>query len=87
MSFEDAKRTFVQRFTMEHVPAWALDKRIDGTHYAPQYRSDREWYENTVFPGDTGGRFTAPPEGARYCEARNPSWPLGQSLDAPFTRP
>lgn len=85
-TLSQAKAQYVHRFTMEHVPAWARQQREDGSYYAPQYRSDQEWYDNTTFPGERGGRFTAPPKGARYCETRNQTWPLGQRLDAPFSR-
>ena len=39
-------------------------------YYAPQYRTDREWYDNTVFPPESGFKDS--------CESRNPSWPLGE---------
>jgi len=83
-SFEKACALFVNRYTMEHVPSWARQKTQEGKFYAPQYRSDREWYDNTVFPGDIRTDFTAPPKGASYCESRNQTWPLGMWLDAPY---
>lgn len=80
-TFEHACRTYVNRFTMEHVPEWARKQPKDhgGTatwYYAPQYRSDREWYDNTSFPGEPDhiGRITE-------CWSRNATWPLGQRLD------
>lgn len=78
---EKAKKQYIHRFTMEHVPQWALELRPDGTHYAPQYRSDREWYDNTVFPGEAGhyGPKTS-------CITSNQTWPLGMSLAATFQR-
>jgi hypothetical protein len=84
-TFAQAKATYINRFTMEHVPAWALQQREDGTYYAPQFETDAEWYVNTVFPGERGN-FTAPPKGGRYCESRNQTWPLGKFLAQPFRR-
>lgn len=82
-SFEQACAQYVHRFTMEHVPAWTRVK-CSGTakHYAPQFRSDREWYEHTLFPGEPGH----PAESARvrWCYTTKPTWPLGQWLDAPY---
>jgi hypothetical protein len=86
LSFEQAKAAYLQRFTMEHVPTWAARRPCDsgGTatwYYAPQYRSDKEWYDNTRFPGEPGwiGIGTD-------CHSTNPSWPLGQHLDQPYRR-
>lgn len=79
-TFEHACNVYVHRFTMDHIPAWATKTRADGHFYAPQYASDREWYDKTAFPGEPDhiGRITD-------CYSRNASWPLGQSLDKPFT--
>jgi hypothetical protein len=74
--FEQAKATYVHRFTIEHVPSWALKPMDNGKFYAPQYSSDKEWYDNTEFPPQNGLR--------KYCTSINQSWPLGQLLDAPF---
>jgi hypothetical protein len=80
MTFERAKTLYVHRFTMEHVPTWSRNS-IDGKYYAPQFRTDREWYENTYFPGETG-HLGVP--GTPDCYTRNQSWPLGHWLDKPF---
>lgn len=80
-TFREACASYVHRFTMEHVPAWAHERREDGTYYAPQYRSDAEWYANTTFPGEPGHLG-----GRRHCFTSGETWPLGQSLPAPFTR-
>lgn len=80
LSFSDARAQYVHRFTMDHVPAWARKVRPDGTYYAPQYASDREWYERTKFPGEPGL-----PGDCKYCESSGQTWPLGQSLAAPFS--
>ena len=79
ITFEQARSQYVHRFTMAHVPQWALGQRVDGTYYAPQYVSDREWYERTAF-------FSEDELATRkYCHSRCPSWPLGQSLMAPYS--
>lgn len=81
ISFKDAKRFYPYRYTMEHVPFWAATK-CAGRYYAPQYRSDREWYDNALFPGEGDiGEF----EG--HCQSRNETWPLGQWLDEPYKVP
>ena len=76
ITFEQAKAAYVHRFTMEHVPGWASLPTSNGKFYAPQYRTDREWYDNTKFPSHNF---------AGYCDSRNQSWPLGRWLDKPFT--
>ncbi len=81
LTLEQAKAIYVHRFTMEHVPDWARGQRCDGSYYAPQYRSDADWYENTKFPGESGI-----PKDADSCESSNQTWPLGDRLDSPFKR-
>lgn len=80
LSFEQACAQYVHRFTMEHVPAWAKNVRPDGTYYAPQYRSDREWYENTEFPPHA---LTMSKKDTS-CYSSGATWPLGQALSSPF---
>lgn len=91
VSFEQAKSQYVHRYTMEHVPQWAsrsfheqgtpLDKfpEADKQWPAPQYRTDREWYDNTRFPGEDGLS-----KRASHCESNGQTWPLGQRLTAPY---
>lgn len=81
ITFEEARREYAHRFTMEHVPAWARDVRSDGTYYAPQYRSDREWFANTLF-GKEAREYGAT-RGA--CISLNSTWPLGKALKSPYT--
>lgn len=78
MTFDEACRLYVHRYTMEHKPQWAHDPAPNGKMYAPQYRSDREWYDNTLFGKD------AMEYGARRgdCVSRNQTWPLGHWLEA-----
>lgn len=77
ISLDTAKHQYQHRYTMDHIPAWAR-KPCNGMFYAPQYASDAEWYENTIFPGEQGK-----PRADDHCESRNASWPLGQWLKQP----
>lgn len=82
MSFAEATARYVHRFTMEHVPAWASVQRADGTYYAPHFRTDREWYENTKFPGEPGYIDT----GDGSCYTSGQTWPLGKAIHkAPYS--
>jgi hypothetical protein len=80
ISFEQAKAQYTHRFTMEHVPVWAILRAPNGKYYAPQYRSDKEWYDNTLFAGESE---LATKEA---CYTANQSWPLGQWLDQPYQK-
>lgn len=77
-SFIDAKYQYPHRYTMEHMPYWAKKRSDNGKFYAPQYRTDLEWYENTIFPGEVGCLFDD------ACYSKNHSWPIGLWLDEPF---
>lgn len=83
MSFEEAKRRYIQRYTMEHVPRWALKCLEPGKFYAPQYRTDREWYDNTIFPGEEGYPFS---KRETSCYTNGQSWPLGLWLTKPLNK-
>ena len=79
-TFEQACRQYVHRFTMEHVPGWALNP-LGGKYYAPQFATDREWYVNTKFPGE--------PDHLGFsdgCYTTGQGWPLGHWLEHPFRR-
>jgi hypothetical protein len=78
MTFEQAKARYIHRYTMEHVPEWAKRPSPDGKFYAPQYRTDREWFENTLFPLHN-------PYHSRDCHSTGQTWPLGQWLLLPFS--
>lgn len=89
LTLAQAQGQYPHRFTMEHVPNWAethpTPRHSGGDadwFYAPQYRTDQEWYANTLFPGE-GDKDVR----EHYCESRNQSWPLGQQLSAPYTKP
>jgi hypothetical protein len=77
-TFERACAQYLHRFTMDHVPNWAT-KPLDGRYYAPQFTSDRDWYEHTLFKGDPGYNSIG-----GDCYTTGQTWPLGQWLDSPF---
>jgi hypothetical protein len=79
-TFRQACSQYVHRYTMDHVPAWARVRRDDGTYYAPQYASDLEWYENTLFPGEAGHIGDR-----NHCYSTGCTWPLGQSIPGPYS--
>ena len=79
ISFREACATYVHRFTTDHVPQWARQPRPDGGFYAPRFESDAAWYAATTFPGEAGHLG-----GRRHCYTGTPTWPLGQSLAAPY---
>lgn len=81
-TFEQACARYVHRFTMELVPRWALDPAPSGKYYAPQFRSDAEWYANTYFPGEPAH----PAPNDAYCYTTGRTWPLGKWLDARYER-
>lgn len=79
ISFAKAKQQYPHRYTLEHVPQWASKPCPgNGKFYAPQYKSDQEWYERTEFP--------EPGSQEAYCFSSNPSWPLGQWLEKPYSK-
>lgn len=82
LTLREAQARYVHRFTAEHVPSWARQQRDDGTFYAPQYASDAEWFERSTFPGEGEISKRSP-----FCQSTGQTWPLGQSLDRPFTVP
>lgn len=82
LTLQQAQSRYPHRFTMEHVPQWARQVRRDGTYYAPQYRSDAEWFERTVFPGEP--RHIPAHKRDTSCMSLAQTWPLGQALPAPF---
>jgi hypothetical protein len=85
ISFKQACNRYVHRFTMNHMPSWARSRPIDhgGTetrYYAPHYRDDDEWYENTIFPGEVGWLGIG-----TDCYSTNQTFPIGNWLDTPYT--
>jgi hypothetical protein len=85
ISFDHARSEYKNRFTCEHVPAWSSQSlREQGgdsdLFCAPQYKTDKEWYDNTDFPGENGNDLR------HCCVSRNQSWPMGKSLTAPYRK-
>ena len=78
-TFEQAKLLYTNRYTMDHVPAWARKICINGFFYAPQFRSDAEWFANTKFKGDAGWHGVG-----SDCQTSGETWPLGEWLEAPY---
>lgn len=81
ISLEAAKSKYVNRFTCEHVPSWALYPAKDGLFYAPQYSTDQEWYDRTTFPGE--GSL---PKNSLWCESNNQTFPLGKFLKQRYVK-
>lgn len=79
ITLEQAKLNYIDRFTMEHIPQWAkTDTFGAGLYPAPQYRTDKEWYNNTLFHGES--RLASP----NACYSLNKTWPLGETLAARY---
>lgn len=85
LTLAQAQATFDQRFTLDHVPAWAaypLRRSMAGEavdYPAPQYRSDAEWYALTTYPGEGGLSAQS-----SWCISHSPTWPLGERLPQPY---
>lgn len=87
VSFAQACAQFVHRFTCDHIPAHVRKPHVnpanpekDGLFYAPQWASDREWYDATTFPGEPGLHGNS-----NHCETGTPTRPLGKGfLREPF---
>lgn len=77
MILKEAKRQYTNRFTMEHRPTWATQQAPSGMFYAPQYKTDEEWFENTIFPPRN-------PYHKTDCHSLNASWPMGKWLDSVY---
>ena len=80
LSLEQACNQYPHRYTMEHVPAWANQphfhsERQEWLCYAPQFRTDKEWYDTARFPGEDGHH-----ELGADCYSSGQTWPLGQWL-------
>ena len=82
---QDALRSFVHRYTGNHVPAWTQKAAPNGSFYAPQYVDDKEWLEKTMFPVEVKRGETVLASGKDvHCQSNTPSFPWGQWLDTPF---
>lgn len=79
LTFAEALETeqAARRFTPEHIPEWAhIRRRGDVRYPAPQYRSDREWYERSGVQG-----VPLPFDPAKVSAA---TFPFGQFLPRPY---
>jgi hypothetical protein len=83
LTFAQAKAQFVHRYTAEHIPGWARKPAPNGKFYAPQFQTDREWYDATKFrqevPGAAGLRKSALDR--MDCYTTGQTWPRGQWLE------
>ena len=77
ISFNRARNTYIHRYTLDHIPAWAREPHKPGIWYAPQYASDREWYEHTLFPGEGGIE-----RDSKFCSSTRQTWPCGNWLNS-----
>jgi len=68
---------FVHRYTIKHVPEWALRARRhpDGLAYKPQFADDQDWLAHTRFQVRKDGRLD---KRVHQCYSQ-PTWPEGQS--------
>lgn len=78
ISYEEARRRYTKRFTMEHMPAWAKKRLPNGKYPAPKYANDLEWYTRTEFIGE--GTLNV----SRYIRENQPSYPIGRYLPKPY---
>lgn len=84
ISFEDACWKYQSRFTAEHVPVTSTMRRPMGDFFAPQFMTDLEWYENTIFPGETWEDVRVEDDG--HPMSVNQTYPFGYFLDKPFEK-
>lgn len=76
LTLAEARARYPHRYTLEHTPDWAREPAPNGQRYAPQYRSDQEWYDRTLFPGEGHVHRSE-----KHCFSSNQSWPRGEWLD------
>ena len=79
LNFDEAKRLHVRRFTLDNIPDWAHEERLNGRYFSPRHRSDAEWYENTCFEDEH--KLSSPMLPYSTTETS----PLGASLPVPYT--
>ena len=80
---EEVLRRFTNRFTCDHVPAWACKKQPDGSYPAPQFATDEEWLSNTIVRTRKDGQLDLRPSTGK---TSGETWPLGKTLDQPYTK-
>lgn len=85
LTFTQAQQRYPQRYTLDHMPQWAVYPLRRGPtgdpvcYPAPQYASDEEWFTLTTFPGE-GGLSPA----SSWCISTRQTWPLGRELTEPY---
>lgn len=82
ITLDKARAQYVHRYTMEHAPSWASSPAPNGKYYAPQYRTDAEWYARSYFPGEKDHPLGEYHGGS--CHSADQTWPLGHWLEEPF---
>lgn len=83
ITLRQAPKLYPHRYTTEHIPTWARKPiQLNGQtrYYAPQYTTDKEWYNNTKFPGEAGIPIKCP-----YCYSTNHTFPMGVWLTEPYS--
>lgn len=70
-----ALASFVNRYTRDHVPAWAKSGWTDGKAYPVQFASDAEWLKNTRFNVTIAGNLYG-----NDCYTSNQTWPDNPEL-------
>lgn len=79
-SFKEAKASYTQRYILEGVPQWTRNPTPNGRFYAPHFSTDKEWYENTLFHGES---LAADRD---HCYTSGQTWPLGKWLEKPLLK-
>lgn len=91
-------RSYVHRYTLEHVPAWAANPvqlkeagREVTKYHAPQYRTDEDWLAMHTFAVRKSdrrldGRATHAEPFHHADNVADRTWPLGLWLDAPYRK-
>jgi hypothetical protein len=80
LSFKEACARYVHRYTLQHIPQWAKSPMPNGKYCAPQYLTDQEWYDNTLFPPHA----LSMSKKDTSCYSNGQTWPLGMTLEAPL---
>ena len=76
----DARRRYDNRFTRDHVPAWAKQPRPDGSPYPVQFASDQEWITRTLFRVRILKNGSICQKSGTWGDCMSyPSWPDGMS--------
>ena len=66
-------RSYVHRFTKEHIPRWAKLGKPNGEPYSVQFADDQDWLKNTTFACKADGSLD---QRVKCCRS-DPTWPEG----------